>query len=81
MKKIFVILCIIGISIIDAKAIYCKDFDTQAEAQKYFIKYNAKRLDRDKDGEACECLWGGSAYDTSSCRYWRVKNGKFWNML
>ena len=58
------------------RAKYCKDFNTQAEAQKYFEKYNAKRLDRDRDGEACECLKGGSGYNKSSCRKWRKKNGK-----
>jgi len=56
-----------------AKVKYCKDFTTQAEAQKYFRMYNAKRLDRDRDGEACECIKGGSSYDKSSCRRWRKK--------
>jgi len=59
-----------------AKAKYCKDFNTQAEAQKYFKTHNAKRLDRDKDGEACECLKGGSSYSKSSCKSWRRKYGK-----
>jgi hypothetical protein len=55
---------------------YCKDFNTQAEAQKYFKSHNAKRLDRDKDGEACECLKGGSSYNKSSCKRWRKKHHK-----
>lgn len=41
---------------------YCKDFKTHQEAQAYFNakKPNYKRLDRDKDGSACDCLPGGS---------------------
>jgi len=42
-------------------------------------KYKAtgwKRLDHDKDGEACECLQGGSGYNKSTCTRWRKKNGK-----
>ncbi len=56
----------------------CKDFNTQAEAQSYFKakKKGWKRLDGDKDGEACECLKGGSSYGDSRCRRWRKKNGK-----
>jgi len=78
MKNILTLL-ILSLSITSltqARAIYCKDFNTQAQAQKYFKKHHAKRLDRDKDGEACECLKGGSSYDKSSCRRWRKKNGK-----
>lgn len=46
----------------------CSNFSTQAEAQQYYIKYNAYWLDRDRDGEACECLYGGSKYGSSSCK-------------
>lgn len=37
----------------------CKDFATQAEAQAYFKAHNAKNLDRDNDGIACENGAGG----------------------
>lgn len=33
--------------------------------------YGAYRLDGDKDGEACECLKGGSAYNKNICKKWR----------
>lgn len=41
-----------------AKGKSCKDFKTQKEAQAYFNakKPGHKRLDRDKDGIACEKL-------------------------
>lgn len=41
---------------------YCKDFKTHQEAQAYFNakKPGYKRLDRDKDGSACDCLPGGN---------------------
>ncbi len=56
----------------------CKDFDTQAEAQRYFDKRLPywKRLDGDKDGEPCECLRGGSSYDKAVCVRWRRKHNK-----
>jgi len=56
----------------------CKNFNTQAEAQAYYDARlpNWKRLDGDKDGEPCECLRGGSAYDKPVCRRWRRKYGK-----
>lgn len=47
----------------------CSDFSTQAEAQEYMEKYGATYLDRDRDGEACECLPGGSKYGSNVCRY------------
>lgn len=56
----------------------CKAFSSQAEAQAYYDaqKKGYKSLDKDKDGEACECLPGGSKYNESVCRSWRKKNGK-----
>ncbi len=51
-----------------AIAATCSMFATQAEAQAYFIKYKAKELDRDKDGEACECLPGGSKDGAAICK-------------
>lgn len=43
-----------------AEAAKCSDFKTQAEAQAHYIKHNAKGLDRDGDGKACDCLPGGT---------------------
>lgn len=51
-----------------AYAVRCSDFATQAEAQRYYEQYRAYHLDRDRDGEACECLPGGSKYGSSRCR-------------
>jgi len=74
-KKILLLLSILTITLF-ARTKYCKDFNTQTEAQKYFKRYKVKRLDRDKDGEACECLKGGSSYNKSGCKRWRKKYGK-----
>ncbi|MCQ9120546.1 MULTISPECIES: excalibur calcium-binding domain-containing protein [Rodentibacter] len=46
----------------------CADFATQAEAQQYMRQSDANYLDGDQDGEACECLPGGSKYGSSICR-------------
>lgn len=43
-----------------AGRVSCKSFKTQSEAQAYFIKHKAKSLDRDGDGQACDCLPGGN---------------------
>ena len=42
----------------NAKGVVCADFSSQAEAQRYFDAKKAgyQRLDRDKDGIACEAL-------------------------
>ncbi len=74
-KSIFLILILA--TLLEARTT-CKNFDTQAQAQRYFDAKQPswKRLDGDKDGEACECLYGGSAYDKSFCRKWREKHGK-----
>ncbi|KOR09772.1 hypothetical protein ABW55_16090 [Acinetobacter sp. C15] len=62
MKKIFLGLIIIGMLPNIANAKYCKDFNTHQEAQAYFNakKPGYKRLDRDGDGSACDCLPGGN---------------------
>lgn len=49
----------------------CADFATQQEAQIYMETYQAYRLDRDRDGEACECLPGGSKYGKKVCRKYK----------
>lgn len=62
--KVVIVICTILICSLPlltfAKA--CKDFQTHQEAQAYFNakKPEYKRLDRDKDGSACDCLPGGS---------------------
>ena len=75
MRTIF--LLFMGVSLLFG-AIRCADFETQADAQLYFDakKKGYKRLDGDKDGEACECLPGGSSYEKSYCKRWRKKYGK-----
>lgn len=45
---------------VSAGRVSCKNFKTQSEAQGYFIKHKAKSLDRDGDGQACDCLPGGN---------------------
>lgn len=53
----------------NALAVRCSDFPDQESAQKWHEDNGGNtRLDRDKDGEACECLPGGSAHGSSKCR-------------
>ncbi|MEG0619394.1 MAG: excalibur calcium-binding domain-containing protein [Bacilli bacterium] len=61
MKVKFLILFSILISqTIFAERVTCKKFKTQSEAQAYFMKHKGKNLDRDGDGQACDCLPGGN---------------------
>lgn len=61
MKQLVIALfAIIFMSTTLTHAKSCKDFKTQKEAQNYFIKHKDKRLDRDGDGQACDCLPGGN---------------------
>lgn len=78
MKKLIITTLLLAGVTSNAHAVKCADFKSQAEAQRYFEagKKGGKRLDGDKDGEACECLPGGSGYDKSVCVRWRKKNGK-----
>ena len=60
-----------------AGAVACRDFATQEEAQRYHEEHgdlevdgeggHERRVDGDRDGEACECLPGGSAYGSPKC--------------
>ncbi|MDO5053734.1 excalibur calcium-binding domain-containing protein [Pasteurella oralis] len=69
MKRILFGLLILIISYnAVAKRVSCKSFKTQAQAQAYMERYAAYHLDGDGDGEACECLPGGSSYGSSKCR-------------
>ena len=80
MKKTLLFISIITLltSSLQAKGKTCKNFKNQSEAQAYFNahKQGWKRLDGDKDGEACECLQGGSGYNKYTCKRWRKKYGK-----
>ena len=60
MKYLFIALLTCFAS--TAYAVKCADFKTHKEAQAYFNakKPGYKRLDRDKDGSACDCLPGGN---------------------
>ena len=65
--KAFSLLVLMVVST-TAGAEACRDFDTQEEAQRYHDEHGGNTgLDRDKDGEACECLEGGSAYGSPKC--------------
>lgn len=63
MKKL-IISCSVAVAMLtasipaNAAGIVCADFGSQAEAQAYFDakKPGYNRLDRDKDGIACEAL-------------------------
>lgn len=70
MKKVFIIAIslLLAIPYAQAKRVKCADFATQAEAQAYMERNGAYYLDRDRDGQACECLPGGSKYGNSVCR-------------
>ncbi len=72
------IIILVTLLLSNAYAVKCADFNTQAEAQKYYEsgKPGGKRLDGDKDGEACECLFGDSHYYDSICKRFRKKYGK-----
>lgn len=67
MRFTSLIMLSLAFSTVDAK-VRCSDFSTQSEAQRYMRVHGTYYLDRDKDGEACECLPGGSAYGSSVCR-------------
>ncbi len=79
MRKIIyvVVLFIFYTTLLQARTT-CSQFKDHAQAQRYYEagKRGYKSLDRDKDGEACECLKGGSSYGKSVCRRWRKKHGK-----
>jgi len=70
-------LTLLATTSIQAKGKTCKNFKNHSAAQAYFKAKKAgwKRLDGDKDGEACECLKGGSGYDKYTCKRWRKKYG------
>lgn len=66
MKTAILILILAAIPF--AHAVRCSDFANQEEAQKYHDEHSGNtRLDGDHDGEACECLPGGSAHGNPVC--------------
>ena len=69
MKKILLITFFL-VAAQMAGAIACRDFATQEDAQRYHEEHGGNtRLDGDHDGEACECLPGGSAYGSPQCNH------------
>lgn len=63
-----IILCLFAGFAVSSYAVRCADFSTQQEAQEYMERTGDTRLDDDRDGEACECLLGGTRYGSSICR-------------
>nr|WP_279053191.1 excalibur calcium-binding domain-containing protein [Acinetobacter tandoii] len=63
--KILIIL-VLGLSSIQVYAKKCADFSTQKQAQAWYEQRKQsgqtgwKSLDRDGDGQACDCLPGGN---------------------
>ena len=66
--KIGLIILCSFLSMATFARVQCSNFATQEEAQRYYERNGATWLDRDRDGEACECLPGGSKYGSSKCR-------------
>lgn len=62
------LICLLAFVAASAAAVTCRDFATQGDAQRYHDAHGGNtRMDGDKDGEACECLPGGSAYGNPKC--------------
>lgn len=71
MKKSAFFLTLLALGICaPAVAVSCKSFATQAQAQQYFNSKQAgyKKLDRDRDGIACESNRGGSNKAATSAK-------------
>lgn len=79
MKKIVFLLVFLSATTLTLQArTTCSQFKDHKQAQRFFEKkgHGYKSLDRGHDGEACECLKGGSLYDKSICKRWRKRYGK-----
>jgi len=79
MKKILLIGTLTALMTLTLQArTTCNQFKDHKQAQRFFEKkgHGYKLLDRDHDGEACECLRGGSSYNKPVCKRWRKKYGK-----
>jgi len=76
--SIFLVILLFTLSINVSYAkerISCKSINNKSEAQEYYDarKWGWKGLDRDKDGEPCGCLKGGSKEGKSVCEFWEIK--------
>jgi len=69
MKPVILISLLLSTLSLQAR-VKCAQFGDHAEAQRYYEarRHGWRSLDRDHDGEACECLPGGSASGSSACR-------------
>ena len=62
----FLLILVLGLTSIQVYAKKCADFSTQQQAQKWYEQRKKsgqtgwKSLDPDGDGQACDCLPGGS---------------------
>ena len=77
--KFFPLVSVLVLATFSLQArVNCAQFVDHAEAQRYYeARYHGWRsLDRDHDGEACECLPGGSSSGKSICKRWRWKHGR-----
>lgn len=78
MKKSTLLFAVLTLGLsAPALAVSCKSFATQAQAQQYFNakKSGYKKLDRDRDGIACESNRGGSS--GKAMKGAKGKTGKF----
>lgn len=76
MKKSTLLIAVLTLGLsAPAMAVSCKSFGSQAQAQQYFNakKSGYKKLDRDRDGIACETGRGGSK---SFAKSGKLKKGK-----
>ncbi|SSY80108.1 excalibur calcium-binding domain-containing protein [Alysiella crassa] len=77
MKKLFSIMGLATLLTFStsAMAVSCKSFSSQAQAQQYFNakKSGYKKLDRDRDGIACETGHGGSKSFAKSGKFKKSK--------
>lgn len=78
MQKLFSLIGLTAFALTfstSAMAVSCKSFGSQAQAQQYFNakKSGYKKLDRDRDGIACETGRGGSKSFAKSAK---MKKGK-----
>lgn len=79
MKKSTLLIAVLTLGLsAPAMAVSCKSFSSQAQAQQYFNakKSGYKKLDRDRDGIACETGRGGSKSFAKSGKFKKGKSGK-----
>lgn len=79
MKKSTLLIAVLTLGLsAPAMAVSCKSFSSQAQAQQYFNakKSGYKKLDRDRDGIACETGRGGSKSFAKSGKFKKGKSSK-----